>query len=50
MNDFRIPPHSAVKLVFARKVLLEDHEDVEEVRLFTVFYIPIVQSVVILVR
>lgn len=27
MNDFRIPPHSEVKLVFARKVLREEFRD-----------------------
>jgi hypothetical protein len=31
MNDFRIPPRSAVRLVFGRKVLRTDH-DPEEVR------------------
>jgi hypothetical protein len=27
MNDFRIPPYSEVKLVFARKVLRDEYRD-----------------------
>lgn len=29
MNDFRIPPHTAVKLVFGRKVLRDEFNEQE---------------------